>query len=53
MLGLAMGVPAEELGVQRHLVSVDPLIKAIKERKAEHTASPLSPGRTGQSDGNV
>jgi len=47
MLGLAMGVPAEELGVRRHLVSVDPLIKAIKERKDEHTPSPLSPGRTG------
>ena len=34
MLGLAMGVPVKDLGVQRHLVSVDPIVKAVEERKA-------------------
>jgi succinate dehydrogenase / fumarate reductase cytochrome b subunit len=33
MLGLAMGVPAQELGVQRHLVSVDPIVKAVEARR--------------------
>ena len=33
MLGLAMGVPADELGMQRHLVPVDPILKVVKERK--------------------
>jgi succinate dehydrogenase / fumarate reductase cytochrome b subunit len=33
MLGLAMGVPPKDLGVQRHLVSVDPLIRTIEERR--------------------
>ena len=35
MLGLAMGVPAKELGMQRHLVSVDPIGKAVEARKAK------------------
>ena len=35
MLGLAMGVPAKELGLQRHLVSVDPIVKAVDARKAK------------------
>jgi succinate dehydrogenase / fumarate reductase cytochrome b subunit len=35
MLGLAMDVPSDELGVQRHLTSVDPIIKAVEGRKAE------------------
>jgi len=33
MLGLAMGVPAEDLGLQRHLVSVDSIVKRIESRK--------------------
>jgi len=35
MLGLAMGVPAEELGVQRHLVPVDAIVRAVEERQQE------------------
>ena len=35
MVGLAMGVPAEELGVQRHLVPVDRIVKVVAERKEE------------------
>ena len=35
MLGLAMGVPAAELGLQRHLVSVDPIVNAVEERRAK------------------
>ena len=33
MLGLAMGVPAEDLGMQRHLVPVDSIVRAVEERK--------------------
>jgi len=33
MLGLAMGVPAEELGVQHHLVPVDAIVKRIDAHK--------------------
>lgn len=35
MLGLAMGVPAEDLGTQRHLVPVDSIVRAVEERKME------------------
>jgi succinate dehydrogenase / fumarate reductase cytochrome b subunit len=35
MLGLAMGVPAKDLGVKRHLVSVDSIVKRVEERKAK------------------
>ena len=35
MLGLAMGIPAEALGVQRHLVSVYPFLEKMEERKIE------------------
>ena len=36
MLGLAMGVPAQDLGMQRHLVPVDAIVRAVEERKREH-----------------
>jgi succinate dehydrogenase / fumarate reductase cytochrome b subunit len=35
MLGLAMGVPAEELGVRRHLVPVKPFLEKVEERRVE------------------
>jgi succinate dehydrogenase / fumarate reductase cytochrome b subunit len=38
MLGLAMGVPAADLGVERHLVSVDPIVNAVEERRAKGKA---------------
>jgi succinate dehydrogenase / fumarate reductase cytochrome b subunit len=37
MMGLAMGVPPGELGVQRHLVSVDRIVRVVEERKAKDT----------------
>ena len=33
MLGLAMGVPAEELGVRRHLIPVEPFLEKVEERR--------------------
>ena len=36
MLGLAMGVPAQDLGMQRHLVPVESIVRAVEERKREH-----------------
>jgi succinate dehydrogenase / fumarate reductase, cytochrome b subunit len=33
MLGLAMGIPAQDLGTQRHLVSVESIVKSVEERK--------------------
>ena len=33
MLGLAMGIPSEDLGMQRHLVPVDSIVKRIESRK--------------------
>ncbi len=35
MLGLAMGVPSEDLGLQRHLVPVDSIVRKVEERTRE------------------
>jgi succinate dehydrogenase / fumarate reductase cytochrome b subunit len=35
LLGLAMGVPAKDLGVSRHLVPVDAIVRTVEKRKAE------------------
>lgn len=35
MMGLAMGVPAKDLGMERHLVPVDSIVKTVEERKAK------------------
>ena len=51
MIGLAMGVPAKELGVQRHLVSVDSIVKAVEERKHEHMGSTPVPRIKGNGEG--
>lgn len=32
LLGLAMGLPVKDLGVQRHLVSIEPLLRRIESR---------------------
>jgi succinate dehydrogenase / fumarate reductase cytochrome b subunit len=34
LLGLAMGIPSNELGVARHLVSVDSIIRSVEKRRA-------------------
>lgn len=39
LLGLAMGIPAKDLGVARHLVSVDSIVKRIETRP------PIEPSR--------
>jgi succinate dehydrogenase / fumarate reductase cytochrome b subunit len=60
MLGLAMGVAPRDLGMHRHLVPVDSIVKAIEERKAKSPSSltpgePVNPkgatGRTGRGEG--
>ncbi len=35
LLGLAMGVPAKELGLARHLIPVDAIIRRVEQRQAE------------------
>ena len=35
LIGLAMGIPAKELGVARHLVSVDSITRITERRRAE------------------
>jgi len=35
LLGLAMGVPSKDLGVSRHLVPVDSIIRVVEKRRAE------------------
>lgn len=35
LLGLAMGVPPKDLGVSRHLVPVDSIIRLVEKRRAE------------------
>ncbi len=35
MLGLAMGVPAADLGMQHHLVPADSIVRAVEERQKE------------------
>src|SRR5207302_3161215 len=37
MLGLAMGVPSWELGVERHLVPVDSILRVVDENKRKGT----------------
>ncbi|MGH7231151.1 MAG: CoB--CoM heterodisulfide reductase iron-sulfur subunit B family protein [Nitrospiraceae bacterium] len=33
LLGLAMGVPAKDLGVSRHLISVDSIVREVEKRR--------------------
>lgn len=33
LLGLAMGIPAKELGLFRHLVAVDSIVRAVDKRR--------------------
>ncbi len=35
LLGLAMGLPAKELGLARHLIPVDAIIRRVEQRQAE------------------
>ncbi|TLY16949.1 MAG: heterodisulfide reductase subunit B, partial [Nitrospirae bacterium] len=35
LLGLAMGIPPKDLGVSRHLVPVDSIVRAVEQRRAE------------------
>ncbi len=43
LLGLAMGVPTKELGLARHLVPVDSLIRTIEHRRAAARPDSRSP----------
>jgi succinate dehydrogenase / fumarate reductase, cytochrome b subunit len=33
LLGLAMGIPAKDLGVSRHLISVDAIVRTVEKRR--------------------
>ena len=35
LLGLAMGVPAKDLGVSRHLVPVDSIVRRIEKQRTK------------------
>jgi heterodisulfide reductase subunit B len=35
LLGLAMGIPPKDLGVSRHLVPVDSIIRLTEKKRAE------------------
>jgi len=34
LMGLAFGIPPEELGIKKHFVSVEPLLAKIREQEA-------------------
>jgi succinate dehydrogenase / fumarate reductase cytochrome b subunit len=40
LLGLAMGVVPKDLGMSRHLVSVDSIIRVVEKRKSESDSQP-------------
>lgn len=40
LLGLAMGVPAKDLGVQRHLVSVESIVRITEAKRQEQRSVP-------------
>jgi succinate dehydrogenase / fumarate reductase cytochrome b subunit len=40
LLGLAMGVPAKDLGVSRHLVPVDSIVRRIEKQRTQSEQSP-------------
>jgi succinate dehydrogenase / fumarate reductase cytochrome b subunit len=39
LLGLAMGIPPKDLGVSRHLVPVDSIIRVVEKRRAEQKSA--------------
>lgn len=39
LLGLAMGIPARDLGVARHLVPVDSIVRTLQQRQHQQDAS--------------
>ncbi|MCS6316702.1 MAG: hypothetical protein H8K05_02755, partial [Nitrospira sp.] len=43
LLGLAMGLPASDLGLTRHLISVDPIITRLHRPDPVHSSLPAEP----------
>ncbi len=43
LLGLAMGLPAQDLGLSRHLISVDSIVTRLQSRHQEHSPRPSEP----------
>ena len=43
LLGLAMGIPPKDLGVSRHLVPVDSIVRAVEKEGRQQTASKEQP----------
>jgi succinate dehydrogenase / fumarate reductase, cytochrome b subunit len=40
LLGLAMGIPAKDLGVSRHLISVDAIVRTVEKRRESSSHQP-------------
>jgi succinate dehydrogenase / fumarate reductase cytochrome b subunit len=43
LLGLAMGIPAQELGLSRHLISVDSIVTRLQRENRESNLLPAEP----------
>ena len=43
LLGLAMGIPAQDLGLSRHLISVDSIVTRMQRPAANHSSIPVEP----------
>jgi succinate dehydrogenase / fumarate reductase cytochrome b subunit len=43
LLGLAMGIPAKDLGLSRHLISVDSIVTRMHRPDANHLSLPAEP----------
>ena len=43
LLGLAMGIPAQDLGLSRHLISVDRIVTRLQSSDTAHLSSPAEP----------
>jgi succinate dehydrogenase / fumarate reductase cytochrome b subunit len=44
LLGLAMGIPAKDLGVSRHLVPVDSIVRTVERRRDSNSHQPSAIG---------
>jgi succinate dehydrogenase / fumarate reductase cytochrome b subunit len=42
LLGLAMGIPAKELGMSRHVIPVDSIVRTVERRRESNSHQPLA-----------
>jgi succinate dehydrogenase / fumarate reductase, cytochrome b subunit len=45
LLGLAMGIPAKDLGVSRHLISVESIVRKVERRRDEQSSASVKADR--------